>query len=116
MSNQQDCEAVELSIADCKVAIARKDKLVRLQDNADFKALISEGFLEDHAVRQVMLKAHPGMQTDQAQNLLNQQITAVGGFKQFLINVYTEGMTAEATLVSDEATLEELHQEDLNNG
>jgi hypothetical protein len=116
MSNQQDREAVEISIADCKVAIERKNMLTRLQDNPDFKVLINEGFLEAHAVRQVMLKAHPGMQAEANQNLLDQQITAIGGFKQFLINVYTEGMNAEATLVADENTLEELHQEDLSNG
>ncbi len=69
--------------------------------------------MENHAVRQVLLKAHPAMQNENAQKLLDQQITAIGGFKQFLINVYAEGCNAEQALVNDEATREELLKEGL---
>lgn len=115
MSTAQDLEAIDIQIDEAKKKIERKNALKRLQQNPDFKELIEKGFLEDHAVRQVLLKAHPGMQGESAQNLLDQQITAIGGFKQFLIGVYTEGMNAEAALVTDEATREELLKEDLDN-
>ena len=106
-------EKIEITIEQAKASIKRKDVLVRLEKNRDFKELISKGFLEAHAVRQVMLKSHPALQEEKQQNLLDQQITAIGGFKQFLINVFTEGMNAEQALIADEATREELLQEDM---
>jgi len=116
MSTAEDLQAIEISIEEAKRKIKRKTLLAKLQHTPEFRELIEEGFLKDHAVRQVLLKAHPGMQTPETQNLLDQQITAIGGLKQYLINVWTEGMQAEAALEADETTREELLQEDLNNG
>jgi len=115
MSIAEDLQEIEISIEEARRAIERKNALNRLQNNPDFDALIQKGFMEKHAIRQVLLKAHPGMQNPAAQNLLDQQITAIGGFKQFLIGVYSEGMNAEESLRSDEQTREELLKEDLSN-
>jgi len=115
MSTAQDLEMIDLQIDEAKRKVERKNMLKRLEQNPDFKNLIEKGFLESHAVRQVLLKAHPGMQNEATQKILDQQITAIGGFKQFLIGVYSEGMNAEAALVADEATREELLKEDLAN-
>lgn len=112
----EDLESLEISIGQAKKAIARKDCLVRLQNNQDYKELIEKGFLESHAVRQVMLKAHPSLQGEAQQKLLDQQIAAIGGFQQFLIGVYSEGMNATQALTDDEATREEMLREDLTNG
>lgn len=116
MSVKEDLQNIEVSITQSKMDIHRKDCLARLQNNPDFRLLIEKGFLEQHAIRQVLLKAHPGMQSDEQQNLLDQQITAIGGFKQFLVSVFTAGMNAEASLTADEVTREELLKEDLSNG
>ena len=112
----EDLESLEISIGQAKKAIARKDCLIRLQNNQDYKELIEKGFLESHAVRQVMLKAHPSLQGEAQQKLLDQQIAAIGGFQQFLIGVYSEGMNATQALTDDEATREEILREDLTNG
>lgn len=114
MSSAQDLENIEISIEDAKKSIERKLALDRLQNNPDFVSLIEKGFLDTHAVRQVLLKAHPGMQGEAQQNLLDMQITAIGGLKQFLVNVYTEGCNASQALMDDEATREELLKEDLD--
>lgn len=116
VENAAEIQNVEISIAQARVSIARKAQLTRLQQNPDFQALIEKGFMEAHAVRQVMLKAHPALQKEDAQKLLDQQITAIGGFKQFLIGVFTEGTQAEAALAADEETLDELLKEGLENG
>jgi len=115
-TNTEELESLEITIEQAKKSIARKDCLVRLQNNPDFKELIEKGFLEQHAIRQVMLKAHPGLQEEKNQKMLDQQINAIGQFKQFLIAVYTEGMQATQALHEDEATREELLREDLTNG
>lgn len=111
----QELDAINKQIEEAKKKIARKDALMRLEQNPDFKELIQKGFLESHAIRQVMLKAHPGMQSEAMQKLFDQQITAVGGFKQFLVSIVSEGLAAQESLVSDEATQEELLKEALNN-
>lgn len=109
----EELENLEITIEQAKRAIARRDAYVRLQKNEDFKMLIEKGFLESHAVRQVMLKAHPSLQEEKQQKMFDNQITAVGGFKQFLVSVFTEGMNAEQSLQADEATREEILAEEL---
>lgn len=115
MSVAEDIANVELAIEKHKVSIARKQALDRLEKNPDFKLLITDGFLEQHAIRQVMLKAHPSLQSPETQQLLDNQINAIGNFKQFLINVFTEGSNAEEAMSQDEETLADLLKEDLGD-
>jgi hypothetical protein len=115
MSNAQDLQELEITIAEAKKKIARKDALVRLQKNQDFVDLIEKGFMEAHAIRQVMLKSHPGLQGENQQKMLDMQITAIGSFKQYLIAITTDGNNAEAALTVDEQTQEELLAEDVAN-
>lgn len=110
-----EMQNLELSIADAKKKIARMECLERLQKNQDFIDLIEKGFMETHAIRQVMLKAHPSLQSDSAQKLLDAQINAIGNFKQFLIAVFTEGQNAKAALEADEQTREEMLKEALGH-
>lgn len=116
MSSREELEKLEITIEQAKKDIARKDRLARLQNNPDFKDLIEKDFMESHAIRQVMLKAHPGLQDEKNQKAIDQQISAVGQLKQYLIAVYTQGMNAEIALGEDENTREELLREDLTNG
>ena len=111
-NNANDIEEIELSIEDAKKQVRRKEALIRLEENADFKMLITDGFMEKHAVRQVMMKGHPDLQSEKAQNMLNKQIDAIGQFKQFLLGIWTLGSNAEVALERDEATLIEMLAED----
>lgn len=111
--NAQDLADIEQSIEQSKKSIARKDAMVRLEKNADFQLLITEGFLKDHALRQVMLKAHPGFQDEVTQGVCARQIVACGEFKQYLVAVYAEGVAAEQALAADEATQEAILAEGL---
>jgi hypothetical protein len=109
-------ESIEISIEQARKSIARKDCLVRLQNNPDYKELIEKGFLEQHAIRQVMLKSHPGFQSEKDQKTFDSQIVAIGQLQQYIFAVYAEGMNAAQALGEDEATREELLREDLTNG
>lgn len=112
---ENDLEALELSITQAKKLITRMEALERLQKNPDFIELIEKGFMESHAVRQVMLKAHPSLQDEKQQKLLDAQIGAIGNFRQFLIAIYTEGRNAQAALEVDEQTREDILAEGLND-
>jgi hypothetical protein len=112
----EELNKLEISIEEAKRNIARKDCLVRLQNNPDYRELIEKGFLESHAIRQVMLKAHPGRQGEKEQAEHDKQIIAVGQFQQYLIAVYTTGVMSENALGEQEETREELLREELTNG
>lgn len=114
MSNA-DLENIEISIEQAKAAIHRNELLAVLQEQPAFKELIEKGFLSEHAVRQVLLKAHPALQDEKSQKLLDQNIIAIGSFKQYLIGIHTEGLNAAQALAEDEATREEILAEDLTN-
>jgi hypothetical protein len=116
MSNAQEIQQVEISIEQAKASIRRMQCLDRLEKNPDFKELITDGFLKDHAIRQVMLKAAPQFQDEQRQKDFSNQIGAIGHFQQFLYAIRNLGLNAEKALADDEQTREELLAEDLNNG
>lgn len=116
MSTKEDLQNIEITIEQARSAIKRKEMLVTLQNSPAFIELIERGFLEQHAIRQVLLKSHPGLQGEKDQALLDNNIIAIGGFKQYLISVHSEGMNAEQALAEDEQTREELLAEDLTNG
>lgn len=109
---QQQIGNVEHTIETAKKQIKRMEALRRLEDNPDFKEIIMDGFMEDHAIRQVLLRANPSIRSsEQALDAVDLQIAAVGGLKQFFIGIFTMGMEAKDSLEADEATLEELNQE-----
>jgi len=109
----QDLEAIDISITQAKESIDRSEALQRLEKSPDFQKIIGKGFLEEHAIRQVLLKAHPGLQSVEQQGIINDQICAIGNFKQYLVNVFTMGMQAKQALDADERTREEILAEDL---
>lgn len=104
-------ENLEIEIAGQKTAIQRAEMLKRLEKNPDFKALITEGFLEKHAVRQVLLKAHPGLQGEPQQKMIDLQMAAIGGLKQFFVSIFTEGNNARQEMEQSEETLQEILRE-----
>ena len=111
--NAQDMEALQITVAEAKAKIERQDMLTRLEANPDFRELIENGFMGDHAIRQVMLKAPPAIQDEMRQQLLDQQITAIGGLKQFFVNIFAEGQEARVALADAEEAMEEVAQEGL---
>jgi hypothetical protein len=113
MSNENDIKEVEISIDQAKAAIKRGECLSRLEKNPDWKELITEGYLQKQAVRQVMVRAS----THDPRTIADcdQQIIAIGQFNQYLMAVAAMGSNAAAALVRDENTLEELLQEGIDN-
>ena len=111
MSNAQDIQKVELTIEEAHKAIDRRDMLARLQNNKDFQTLIEDGFFRDHAIRQVELKSHPSAQGEKQKFAIDSQITAIGGFRQYLVGIKGLGDQAAEALDSHEQTLEDLNNE-----
>lgn len=110
-----DLVQVETDIANLKRTIDRLKKLERLEENQDFKELISEGYLKDEAVRVVHLLADMGMRSAGEVQItwLEDMITGIGAFNQWLNFVRQTGHSARERLAEYEETREELLKEGL---
>ena len=60
------------------------------------------------AVRLVLLKAEPNMQSEQAQEEILKSMDAIGELRQYFRTIMAVGGAAERSLAADEQTREEL--------
>lgn len=112
--SQHDLETIELSMKHAKKAIDSKVALERLTRNRDFKAIVLEGYFESEAVRLVLLKSDPNMQSDESQKEILKQIDAIGSLRQYLRNVMHMGDMAGKAMEDYEQSREEILQEELD--
>lgn len=105
---QQQLEQVELTIEQAQDNIAHKQALTRLYENADFRKIILEGYLQKEAARMVHAKAEPSLQSESDQLQLTRMIDGLGYFRQYLNKVYQFGAIAEKTIESHRQTRTDL--------
>jgi hypothetical protein len=103
-SIQRDMEHVELGKA-----------LERLKFNRDFKAIISEGYLQKEAIRLVHLRADPVFTTPQKQADVLAQIDAIGGLLSYFRTLAHNATIAAKAIGSAEAMREEILAEEARN-
>jgi len=108
-----EIEQIEISIDSARKDVEKMDGLLRLIKNKDFKSLIDDGYFVDEASRLVILRADPSMQEDRVQKNIDDSITAVGHFRQYLNTVMQIGRMAEQGIKEDEETRQELLAEEL---
>lgn len=106
-------EAVEREIAENRAQIELKRKLDRLFDNRDFQDIILEKYFRDEPARLVKQRADPAIQ-EKATLLaaVDNAISAIGFFFQFLNGIDQKGRTAEYNLRQNQETLQEMLSED----
>lgn len=110
MSNE--IERLEITIEQAREEVAKRDRMERLLENADFKELFTDGYLLHEASRLVLLKGDPRVDAEmQAQ--IDKDIIAIGCFRQYIATIITTGNMAERAIKNDEQTLQELHEEEL---
>ena len=97
-----DVETIEISMEQAKAQIEKRRALGRLQTNPDFKQLILDGYMKDHAIHLVLLKASMGAQGPKDQAYIENQINAIGHLDQYLSYVDQTGRVAAETLEADE--------------
>jgi hypothetical protein len=111
MNNVQQLEQVEITIEQAKEAIELKKALLRLHENKDFKAIIDEGFFKVEAARLCEVRSDPMMCDDESQKVIDNQITAIGGLRQYLLKVFNQGTQMENALEGHERTREDILME-----
>lgn len=98
MYNRTKNAAIEEMVKTAKEAIELRDKVERLFDNPDFKAVIQEGYFEKEAARLVALKASPSSNNEASQKALENKITGIGQLQQYLLSIYVNAENSERTL------------------
>lgn len=111
-----DMQEIEITIEEAKAKIARRDLVLRLQENPDFKELITEGYFRDEAARVVMLKADENFQEPEKQKKLDDNILGISILGEWLRTQILLGNMAEDSLEAHENTREELRAEVLTHG
>jgi len=106
--NEEQLEQVEISIEQAKYNIGRKDSLINLTKNTDFKRLILEDYFKSEAARLVMVRAEPAMATDEHQDNINNALIAIGHLNQYLNAIMQMGTMAQRAMEADQDTREEL--------
>ena len=99
-------EEIELSIAEAKKMIARKDAANRLADNADFKELI----LKEETIRLGHISADTNMKPHREDIFLALQ--GISLFRQYMQNMIRMGDIAAAELFDHEQALDEVRAEE----
>ena len=106
-----ELEQIELSMEQAQKKISDYEALERLENNADFKSLFSEGYLRDYAIRLVGLKASVRMQDDKNQKFMDGQLGAIGHLGQYMLFVKQEGRVAKESMEIDSEEREALLKE-----
>jgi len=111
MTNEEQLEQLESSMAEAKHFIDIKNSLLKLQKNRDFKKVITEYYFKEEAARLVMAKS-AGLSEEQ-QVLIDNMIYGIGSLAKFLDSTLARGNQAELALAEDEEAKAEIIQEGL---
>lgn len=98
----QELDVMDLAIAADKMSIELAERVDRLKRNVDFKAVIIEHYLHDYAAELVHSKALFCNQDKKQQLFIDGQLSGIGHLRQFFDILSTDGITAQASLASNE--------------
>lgn len=89
-------------IESCDNAIKRADALQRLEGNEDFKLVITEGYLQENAVRLAHLlgdhTCNMGAGSENSRRIVTEQLTAIGRLAEFFRVIILQGQSAQKEL------------------
>jgi len=104
-------EEIQLDINAARELVKDGDRLMRLHENEDFKALIVEGYFKAEPARLTQIKAHPGMQSDEQQQNILRALDAIGGLQQYFHKIFIQADQAEEAIRVNEQELENMAEE-----
>lgn len=110
--NELQIAALQRQIAGNKQGLALAKALINLKNNADFRTLITEGYLQNEAVRLVHLKSDPSMAEPHLQAGILRDIDGIGSLAEYFRVVAKSGEQAERSIADAEAQILEIEEED----
>lgn len=101
-------QAIEANIAEARKIVDFGHALERLQNNADFKKVVKEGYFKDEAIRLVHAKSNPNLQSADSQRFIIQQMDAIGSLTQYFDMVFHKASLAAKAIDADEEARDEI--------
>lgn len=101
-------QQIEQNIKDSQVLVDMGDALVRLRNNRDFQKVIQKGYFEEEAIRLVMAKADPSMQSLESQKSIVSQIDAIGSLASYFQTVIYKAQQAAKAIAYDTEMRDEI--------
>ncbi len=111
MSTDQDVITIERDRAEYQKDVDLLEALARLNQNRDFKLVISEGYFELEAGRIAIAKSEPAMQRPEIQARMERDIDAIGSLYQYLRTIGEMGAQAKAAIEDADEELAAIGQE-----
>jgi hypothetical protein len=105
-------EEIEVSMEQARAAIQRKERLLRLMENQDFKDIILEGYFEKEPARLVSLLRDSSFQSAEDQQSIIDDMKGISSLRQYLRTVHQLGQQMEVTLKAQQQTVESLQNEE----
>lgn len=95
-------EQIEEKLAELKEVVKKRNRVLNLAKNPDFKEIILEGFVKDEAVRLTGLIGEEGFDQEGVQA----DLRCIAAFQRYLRRVEREGDQAEKSVADHEEMLE----------
>ena len=111
MTQEEQLDSLEFSMDEAKHFISVKNSMLKLQNNRDFKKVITEYYFKEEAARLVMAKS--SNLTEEQQMVIDKMIYGIGSLAKFFDSVLSRGVQSEQQLADDEETKALLIQEGL---
>lgn len=105
----QQIEQLEATKEQAMEAVNLSASLRRLEDNVDFKTVVTDIYFGEHAKRLVMQKSHPAMSTPERQEALLKSIDGIGELYQFMNSIHANGIQAQQALDEYSQEMAEIH-------
>lgn len=102
---------IEVSIELLKKKVRKAELLERLENNADFKEFIMEGFCKEHALGLIAKKASPSFQDEKNKFYMDGQLSAIGNLQLYMQFTRQEGEIAKQAIFDSEVEKERLIEE-----
>jgi hypothetical protein len=109
--NTSVVQGLEKQLQDAKGLQARRDLVVKLSNNREFRELILDGFCRDDCARFTHQSADPALTPQQRADALA-VAQAAGHLKRYLSAAFQMGVTADNQLAELEEALEEARAEE----
>lgn len=113
MSSQEDIKELETSIQQARVLVELGSALQRLQSNRDFRTIVNEGYFQKEAVRLVLLRSDPAMETAERQASIVKQMDAIAGLHQYFAVLQQQAAMAARNLNQAEEELVQVLAEEV---
>jgi competence CoiA-like predicted nuclease len=111
MNNEEQIEVLESNMIESQHFVDVKNSMVKLQNNKEFKKVITEYYFKEEAARLVMAKS--SNLNEEQQLVIDKMIYGIGSLAKFFDSVLSRGVQSEQQLAEDEETKATLIQEGL---